>query len=117
VATAPGEFPAPEERLRRVDLVLSAQDLAALEANPTWDVMYPARVKIDGREAQGAVRFRGASARTRPQKSWRIDLDPGWALEGRDRFALLAEYDDAAKLVERFATRRCRGTTSTASSR
>ena len=103
VASATGELPAPEPRLRRIDLVLAAADLAALEEHPDWDVMYPAHVTIDGREARGAARYRGASARTRPQKSWRIDLDPGWALEGRDRFALLAEYDDAAKLVERFA--------------
>jgi spore coat protein H len=103
VAKAAGELPAPEPRLRRVDLVLAAEDLAALEEHPDWNVMYPARVKLDGWEARGAARFRGASSRTRPQKSWRIDLDPGWALEGRDRFALLAEYDDAAKLVERFA--------------
>lgn len=103
VASAAGELPTPEPRLRRVDLVLTAADLAALEEHPDWDVMYPARMKIDGREARGAARYRGASSRTRPQKSWRVDLDPGWALEGRDRFALLAEYDDAAKLVERFA--------------
>ncbi len=102
VAAGPGELPAPE-RVRRVDLTLAAEDLAALEANPYWDVTYPARMEIDGRAARGVARFRGASARTRPQKSWRIDLDPGYALEGRDRFALLAEYDDAAKLVERLA--------------
>ena len=102
-AAGAGELPAPEPRLRRVDLTLAPEDLAALEANPDWDVMYPARVEIDGRAARGVARFRGASARTRPQKSWRIDLDPGYALEGRDRFALLAEYDDAAKLVERLA--------------
>ncbi|WP_277957292.1 MULTISPECIES: CotH kinase family protein [Anaeromyxobacter] len=102
-AAAPGELPSPEVRLRRLDVTLAASDLAALDANPYWDVMYPATVKLDGREAKGLVRYRGASSRTRPQKSWRIDLDPGYALEGRDRFALLAEYDDAAKLVERFA--------------
>ena len=77
-----GEPPAPEPRLRGVDLTLAPEDLAALEANPYWDVMYPARVEIDGRAARGVARFRGASARTRPQKSWRIDLDPGYALKG-----------------------------------
>jgi spore coat protein H len=102
-ASAEGAFPTPEPRLRRVDLTLTPGDLAALEAEPAWDLMYPATVALDGRAAKGLVRFRGASSRTRPQRSWRIDLDPGYALEGRDRFALLAEYDDAAKLVERFA--------------
>ncbi|WP_242345268.1 CotH kinase family protein [Anaeromyxobacter terrae] len=102
-AGAPGELPSPELRIRRLDVTLAAEDLALLEANPYWDVMYPATVKLDGRMAMGLVRYRGASARTRPQKSWRIDLDGGYALEGRDRFALLAEYDDAAKLVERLA--------------
>jgi spore coat protein H len=100
---APGEFPAVERELATLDLGIDPDDLAFLEANPRTDTMVPAQVTVGDRRVPARVRFRGSSARARPQKSFRVDLDPGWAIEFRDTFALLAEYDDAGKLADRFA--------------
>ena len=85
-----------------MDLTLAPEDLAALEANPYWDVMYPARVEIDGRAARGVARFRGPR-RGRARRRAGASISTRATRSRGDRFALLAEYDDAAKLVERLA--------------
>jgi spore coat protein H len=86
-----------------VALEIAPGDLAALDADPGSDRMFPARLTLHRKTVPALVRYRGASARTWPQKSFRIDVDDGFDLQGRDRFALVAEYPDAGKLTERFA--------------
>jgi spore coat protein H len=92
-----------QERLPCFDLWIAPADLAALDSDPGSDRMVPAEVALDGVRAPAAVRYRGASSRYLPQKSFKVELDPGWSLEGRDHFALLAEWVDAGKLTEKFA--------------
>jgi spore coat protein H len=98
----PGAYPSVEAEVPALDLAIAAADLAQLEADPRSDAMVPAVVTVSGRSVPAAVRYRGASARTFPQKSFRVDLDPGHEVDGRDSFALIAEYPDGGKLTERF---------------
>jgi spore coat protein H len=65
--------------------------------------MVPVVVVLDGVEAPGTARYRGASTRTLPQKSFKIELDPGYEFEDRDHFNLLASWYDSGKLTEKFA--------------
>ncbi len=98
----PGGFPAVQGALPELFLELAPADLAALDADPTSDRTVPVRVTLAGKAVLGQVRYRGASTRTLPQKSFKVELDPGYALEGRDHFELLAEYLDGGKLSEKF---------------
>jgi spore coat protein H len=98
-----GAYPAVEPALAEASLQIAPEDLATLDAAPYADAMVPARFTLGGRTAPALVRYRGSSSRTHPQKSFKISLADGAALDGRDRFALLAEWVDAGKLTERFA--------------
>lgn len=100
---APGEFPAVQPRIPTVSLKVAAADLQKLDSNPYSDAMVPVELEIDGRRAKGLMRYRGASTRDLPQKSYKIELDAGYTLEGRDHFHLLASYYDSGKLSEKFA--------------
>lgn len=99
----PGEFPAVQPRIPTVNLKVAAADLQRLDANPYADAMVPVELELDGRKAWGQMRYRGASTRDLPQKSYKIELDSGYSVEGRDHFHLLASYYDSGKLTEKFA--------------
>ncbi|MFL5350116.1 MAG: CotH kinase family protein [Hyalangium sp.] len=98
-----GEYPAVQTRVPVFELQIAPEDLARLDANPESDDTVPVVVVFDGVRATGQVRYRGASSRTLPQKSFNIELDPGFEFEDRDHFELLAEWYDSAKLTEKFA--------------
>ncbi|WP_224244835.1 CotH kinase family protein [Hyalangium gracile] len=98
-----GVYPAVQTRVPTFDLRILPEHLAQLEANPESDDEVPVVVVFDGVPAPGMMRYRGASSRTLPQKSFKIELDPGYEFEDRDHFELLAEYYDSAKLTEKFA--------------
>jgi spore coat protein H len=98
-----GEFPPVQKRVPQFELHIAPEDLAQLEAHPTSDETVPVVVVLDGQSAPGEVRYRGASTRTLPQKSFKIELDPGYDLDGRDHFNLLASWNDGGKLTEKFA--------------
>jgi len=99
-----GEYPPVQARVPVFELQIAQADLDRLNANPTSDESVPVVVVLDGVRAPGQVRYRGASTRTLPQKSFKIELDPGYELEDRDHFELLAEWYDSGKLTEKFAT-------------
>lgn len=99
----PGEFPPVQPRIPTVSIKVAAADLKKLDANPYSDEMVPVEVELDGQRAKGMMRYRGASTRELPQKSYKIELDPGYELEDRDHFELLASYYDGGKLSEKFA--------------
>jgi spore coat protein H len=84
-------------------LRIDPADLAKLNARPESDDMVPVEVELDGQRARGMIRYRGASTRSLPQKSYKIELDPGEELDDRDHFHLLAHYNDGGKLTEKFA--------------
>ncbi|WP_224362530.1 CotH kinase family protein [Hyalangium versicolor] len=98
-----GQYPSVQTRVPTFELQILPEDLAKLEANPESDETVPVTVVFDGEHATGQVRYRGASSRTLPQKSFKIELDPGYEFEDRDHFELLAEWYDSAKLTEKFA--------------
>lgn len=98
-----GEYPPVQTRIPVFELYIAQEDLDRLNADPTSNERVPVVVVLDGERAPGQARYRGASTRTLPQKSFKIELDPGYELEDRDHFELLAEWYDSAKLTEKFA--------------
>ncbi|XXF77638.1 CotH kinase family protein [Myxococcaceae bacterium GXIMD 01537] len=100
----PGEYPPVQPRIPTFELRVDPDDLAKLEEHPLSDDTVPVEVVLDGHRAPGQIRYRGASTRTLPQKSYKVELDPGWELEDRDHFELLASYNDGGKLSEKFAS-------------
>jgi spore coat protein H len=100
----PRSFPPVQTQMPSFELEIDPQDLAQLDANPRSDEKVPARIVLDGKSAPGRLRYRGSSTRTLPQKGYKIELDKGHSLDGRDHFELLAGYLDSGKLTEKFAT-------------
>lgn len=98
-----GLFPPVQKTLPTFSLEIASADLARLDADPRSDDFVPLTVTLDGVRATGTIRYRGSSTRTYPQKGFKIKLDPGQDLDGRDRFELLAEWQDGGKLSEKFA--------------
>src|SRR5438876_874859 len=77
VGSSPGAPPGqltPGDGLPSVALQISAADLARLDANPTSDDKVPGAMSLDGATAAAELRYRGASTRTLPQKSFDVDL-------------------------------------------
>ncbi len=103
VIPRPGEYPAVQTRVPVLELSISPENLAKLDANPEADVSVPAEVWLDGQRALAQVSYRGASTRTLPQKSFDVDLEPGYEFDDRDHFELLASWYDSGKLTEKFA--------------
>ena len=98
-----GEYPAVQTRVPVVELRIAPADLARLDANPEADVTVPVVMVLDGVSAPGQVSYRGASTRTLPQKSFKVELDSGHDFADRDHFELLASWYDSGKLTEKFA--------------
>jgi spore coat protein H len=98
-----GEYPPVQTRIPVFELQIAPADLDRLNADPSSNETVPVVVVLDGERAPGQARYRGASTRGLPQKSFKIELDPGYELEDRDHFELLAEWYDSAKLTEKFA--------------
>jgi spore coat protein H len=98
-----GAYPAVQTAVPTFAVEVAPADLAKLEADPFSDVTVPCGVTLDGVRVTGRVRYRGASTRDLPQKSYQLELDPGQELEDRDHFELLASWLDGGKLTEKFA--------------
>ncbi|WP_426755540.1 CotH kinase family protein [Myxococcus sp. Y35] len=96
-------YPQVQQGVPTFALDVAPEDLAKLEADPSSDDTVPCTVTLRGVRASGQLRYRGASTRELPQKSYKIELDPGQALEDRDHFHLLASWLDGGKLTEKFA--------------
>lgn len=96
-------YPPVQRRVPVFELWISPEHLAWLDAHPTSNESVPAVVVLGGQRAPGQVRYRGASTRELPQKSFDVDLDKGYELEDRDHFELLASWYDSGKLSEKFA--------------
>ncbi|WP_164019883.1 CotH kinase family protein [Pyxidicoccus trucidator] len=98
-----GQFPPVQSTVPTFALELSPEDLEKLEADPSSNVSVPCTVTLEGVRVPGRMRYRGASTRDLPQKSYKIELDPGHELGDRDHFELLASWFDGGKLTEKFA--------------
>ncbi|WP_434381039.1 CotH kinase family protein [Melittangium boletus] len=100
---ARGSYPRVQSRVPVLELRIKPEDLARLDANPESEEKVPAVVVLDGQSAPARVRYRGASTRDLPQKSFKVELDAGHDLDDRDHFELLASWYDSGKLTEKFA--------------
>jgi len=98
-----GEFPPVQSTVPTFALELSPGDLEKLEADPSSNASVPCTVTLEGVRVTGRVRYRGASTRDLPQKSYKLELDSGQELGDRDHFELLASWLDGGKLTEKFA--------------
>ncbi len=102
-APAVPAWPPPPDQVPRFELTLDPLDLAALEADPESDELRPARLRAPGYEGEVWVRYRGASSRTLPKKSLRIEFPEGVRYAGRHKVNLLAGWLDGGYLGERIA--------------
>ncbi|MBZ4417906.1 CotH kinase family protein [Myxococcus sp. RHSTA-1-4] len=98
-----GEFPPVQSHVPTFALELAPSDLAKLEAAPAANVYVPCTVTLEGVRVKGRMRYRGASTRDLPQKSYKLELAPGQELGDRNHFELLASWLDGGKLTEKFA--------------
>lgn len=74
-------------------LTIEQTYLDHLEANPWTSSTFPGTFAANGSSLQCRVRYRGASARILPKKSWKIFLE-GEKFEGRSEINLNSEYRD-----------------------
>ncbi|MFP2904749.1 CotH kinase family protein [Pyxidicoccus sp. 3LFB2] len=98
-----GRFPPVQSTVPTFALELTPEDLRKLEADPSSNASVPCTVTLEGVRVTGRLRYRGASTRELPQKSYKLELDPGQELGDRDHFELLASWLDGGKLTEKFA--------------
>ena len=87
----------PQERQLKLPVYRLTIDPAALDAlyrSPKSDVRYPAQFSFAGWTVKCDVRFRGATARTLPKKSWKVWFDDRSNPLGVRELNLSAEYRD-----------------------
>ena len=75
-------------------LTIDPQDLDALHRSPREDIRFPARLSFAGRGQACEVRFRGATARKHPKKSWKVWFENRRNPLGVRELNLNAEYTD-----------------------
>ena len=75
-------------------LTIDPAYLKALYSSPRSAVRYPARIILAGQSYECEVRFRGATARTLPKKSWKVWLEDRSNPFRVKEFNLSAEYRD-----------------------
>ncbi len=75
-------------------LTVDPDDLSSLYQAPHSDVRYPARFTFVGQSRECQVRFRGATARKYPKKSWKIWFEDYSNPIGAREVNLNAEYTD-----------------------
>ncbi|MFC2096785.1 CotH kinase family protein, partial [Bacteroidota bacterium] len=68
--------------------------LDVLNSNPTEDIYYPAKFDFDTISYTCDVRFRGATARELPKKSWKIQFKNNQNIFIAEELNLNAEYRD-----------------------
>ena len=81
-------------RLPLYHLTIDPQDLDALHQSPRKNIRFPARFSFAGRTYECEVRFRGATARTYPKKSWKVWFQDRRNPLGAREINLNAEYTD-----------------------
>jgi hypothetical protein len=84
---------AQELTLPVYELTIDHEDLEALLANPYSNETKPAVLIFDGTDYPCEVRFRGATGRDLPKKSWKVDFEDEGPL-GWEETNLNAEYRD-----------------------
>lgn len=75
-------------------ITITPSNAAALEANPGSDNYYPATFSFNDHEYSCSVRYRGASSRTLPKKSWKVKFDNTSNPFKSVKINLNAEYRD-----------------------
>lgn len=79
-------------------LTINKNDLNALNGNPYVDTYYPADFSGEGLTSSCEVRFRGATSRGNPKKSWKIKFPDKKNVFETDTLNLNANYDDESMM-------------------
>jgi spore coat protein H len=98
---APFVLPPLQTELQVYELDIAPSALAALDAHPRDDVLYPATFKYNGTSYPVQVRYRGNSSRVWPKKSWRIEFPKEQMFERRHKLNILSEWRDQTLMVEK----------------
>lgn len=96
--------------LQKYNITIDPVDLTNLYSNPYSNDYYEAQLTIDETVIDCEIRFRGASARTLPKKSWKLKFPNNDNVFNAQKINFNAEYRDAsvmrnyltAKLFEYF---------------
>lgn len=100
----PWQFPPLQTTLPRLDLEIPSSALSALNADVTANIRYDAHFEAeDGFTSPIQVRYRGASSRHFPKKSYKVYFPDGVEWQGRHKLNLVAEYQDATMMAEKLA--------------
>ncbi len=100
----PWQFPPLQTELPRLELDIPSSALSALNSDVTANVRYDAEFKAaDGFSSPIQVRYRGASSRHFPKKSYKVYFPDGVEWNGRTKLNLVAEYQDATAMAEKLA--------------
>jgi len=83
-----------ELKLPVYSIEINSDDLESLYENPFEDHYYPAIFHYDTITYSCEVRFRGASSRNLPKKSWKVRFPSGDNYFGVEKLNLNAEYRD-----------------------
>ena len=86
-------------------LTVDPADLSALYQSPRSNVRYPAQFSFEGEVLECEVRFRGATARRYPKKSWKVWFEDPSNLVGVRELNLNAEYSDLSLMRNALAMR------------
>ncbi len=86
--------------LRAYELSVAPEDLAALSVNVLLSDEVPGTFTFDGISYPVMVRYRGASSRRAPKKSWKIKFDAPNKFEGRKELNLKAHFVDSSLVRE-----------------
>ncbi len=79
-------------------IIIDQESLDTLDKNPYDDIYYPAQLAFDDKVYECQVRYRGATSRNHPKKSWKIDLFSDNNDFDCEKLNLNAEYIDNTML-------------------
>jgi spore coat protein H len=95
------ELPALQTQLETYELQMPQETYDQFMADP-YTAEQPMTLVARGQSYRVVGRLRGASARTFPKKSWKLDFDP-YLFDGRRKLNLIAEYQDCTMVAEKLA--------------
>jgi spore coat protein H len=95
-------LPPVQTKLEQYELRIPQEAMDLFERD-LYAPAQPAKFLFAGREHDVFVRLRGASSRTFPKKSWKVEFPSGVEFQGRDELNLVAEYQDCTMMAEKLA--------------
>lgn len=86
------------QNLPHYQLVIPPAHLDSMNAHPRDEVYYPAVLKVDNFSYRVMVKYKGASSKSFPKKSWGIQFDNVNNVFGVTRINLHGDYKDYSSM-------------------